>query len=601
MSIESWVSKYSYPLKAQDTYTYSYKVSDYRLLSKADKKVLVNDFKEFYKYCFWWMNLPSPTLDQLFMASHLSYNALYNTDPSMLQAQRGLSKSLTTSLLVDWLLLRNKNEKIVVVSATTGRAESFTLFCLNLMKVVPLLQHLYPTSDQRSSGGKFDVAGRIVDDSPSVKAFGVTSAKTGSRASFLIYDDVEIPENSATAQMREKLLAGVRDTANLGISGVFRELCICTPQSSESVYNIMVDQDGFKRVILPSEYPEDISVYDGSLAPHIERICKMNPELIGTNTDKRQDMPHLMKQKMKGKSRYKLQYMLDTALSDEEKYPLKLRDLIVMDLDSSTAPIYIEYSSEKRHCLYDIQHSGFRGDNLYQPRFYSSDKREKYEGIAMFIDPSGRGEDETSYCVTATLGGRIFILDFGGLTGGYEMVTLRQLAEIAKLYKVNIIQVESNFGDGSFAELLKPVVTRIYKTATRGKHGDKNTSGVLIEDIRATKQKELRIIETLEPIMNQHRLIVSKSAIVRDTEKSKGSEYKLTHQMTHVTKDKGSLKHDDIIDVIEMGVKYWIESVARDEGEEQKRFEEEALDKELEDFMSDMCDVKKSNNVMNNY
>jgi len=515
------------------------------------------------------------------------------TDPSMLEAQRGLAKSLTAELLVVWLLLRNKNEKIVVVSATSGRAESFTLFCLTLLKTIPILKHLYPDSTQRGSGRKFDVAGRIHDDSPSVIAFGVTSAKTGSRASFIIYDDVEIPENSMTAQMRDKLLNGVRDTANLGISGVFRELCICTPQSSQSVYNTMVSEDGFKRVIIPSEYPEDISVYEGCLAKHIERICKLHPEKIGLNTDKRQTMEHLMKQKMKGKTRYKLQYMLDTTLSDEERYPLKLRDLIVMDLNATQAPVYIEYSSEKRHCLYDIKHNGFRGDNLFQPRWYSQDKREDYEGIAMFIDPSGRGKDETAYCITATLGGRIFILDFGGLQGGYDNTVMKQLTELAKLYKVNLVKIESNFGDGAFSELLKPHLRKNY---TYGKaHGCK------VEDVRATTQKEARIIDTLEPIMNQHRLIVSKSALIRDSEKSNGTEYKFTHQLTHITKDKGSLAHDDILDVIEMGVEHWVETMARDESDEEKRYEEEQLDRELEAHLSDMCDAVISNNVMDSF
>lgn len=593
MSLEGWVNKYSYPLKAHETSTYSHKIKYYDRLTLADKKILVNDFKEFYKYCFYHLNLPSPTRDQLFMAKTLSDNALYSTEPTMLQAQRGLAKSLTTSLLVDWLLLRNKNEKIVVVSATTGRAESFTLFCLNLMKTIPLLQHLYPRSDQRSSGNKFDVAGRIVDDSPSVKAFGVTSAKTGSRASFIIYDDVEIPENSATAQMREKLIAGVRDTANLGISGVFRELCICTPQSSESVYNTMVDEDGFSKIVIPAEYPSDTSVYGGSLAKHIERICRLHPEMIGLPTDKRQDATHLMKQKMKGKSRFKLQYMLDTTLSDEEKYPLKLHDLIVMDLDREQAPIYIEHTTEKKYCLYDVKHSAFRGDNLYQPRYYSQDKRAKYDGIAMFIDPSGRGADETSYCITATLGGKIFLLDFGGLDGGYDDVVLTQLAEIAKLYRVNLIQIESNFGDGSFHQLLKPVLRKIYK------YGKEN--GCRVEDVRATKQKEARIIETLEPIVNQHRLIVSKQAIIRDADKTKSAEYKFTYQFTHITKQAGCLKHDDIIDVIEMGVKYWIETMAKSEQEEQKRYEDKQLEKELEEHLLFMCGVKKSDSVLDNW
>lgn len=577
--------RFKYPLKASETLTYSTKVNDYRRLTKDDKRTLVNNFKEFYKYCFWYQNLPMPTRDQLFMAKHMAKLALSKDRvPSMLQAQRGLAKSLTVQLLSVWLLLRNKNEKIVVVSATGRRSESFTLFCLNLLKTIPILQHLQPNTDQRSSGNKFDVAGRIIDDSPSVTAFGVTSAKSGSRATFIIYDDVEVPENSATAQMREKLLDGVRDTANLGVSGVFRELCICTPQSGDSVYNTLQDEDGFKCIVLPSEYPEDLSVYGERLAPHIERITRRQPELVGLNTDKRQDMAHLMQQKVKGKARYKLQYMLDTTLSDIEKYPLKLADLIVMDLDSEKAPTHIEYGSEKRLTLYDIKHSGFRGDFIYQPRYFN-EQREAYEGIAMFIDPSGRGTDETTYCVTAHLGGKIFVLALAGVKGGYNLDTLTLLANKAKEYKVNIIQIESNFGDGAFAELLKPVVKPIHHC--------------MIEDVRATTQKETRIINTLEPVMMQHRLVINKQVMIQDQDKK--DDYKFTYQLTHITNISGSLKHDDLVDVLEMGVKYWQVTMARDQGEEVKRHREALIDKELEAHMSLFGLNQSVNNVMDSW
>lgn len=84
--------KYKYPLKASETTTYTTKIRDYRRLTLADKKILVNQFKEFYKYCFWYQNLPMPTRDQLFMASHMSKLALSeHRTPSMLQAQRRFS------------------------------------------------------------------------------------------------------------------------------------------------------------------------------------------------------------------------------------------------------------------------------------------------------------------------------------------------------------------------------------------------------------------------------------------------------------------------------------------------------------------------------
>lgn len=572
----------AYPLQSHQTYTYSHRIKDYRRLTTEDKRILVNNFKEFYKYCFWCLGLPFPTRDQLFMAKYVA-RLVFEQDPLMLQAQRGLAKSLTTQILCSWMLLRNKNEIISVISATSARAESFITFVKQMLQTIPLLMHLAPQGSDRSSSRKIDVNGRRPNDSPSLSAFGVTSAKTGSRSSFIIYDDVEIPENSDTAQKREKLLAGVRDTANLGIAGVFRELCICTPQSSESVYNTMLS-DGFSRCIVPAEYPEDISVYEGDLAKHIHRRLKSNPKLIGTATDKRNNEKHLAKQKLKGKARYKLHYMLDTALSDEEKYPLKLRDLIVTDLDSVKAPIYFEYSSDKKDTLYDLKHFGFRGDFLRKPR-HISEERMDYEGIAMFIDPSGRGSDETAYCVTAQLAGKVYLLDFGGVDGGYENHTLEKLANIAKQYKVNLVQIESNFGDGAFGELLKPYLRRIHNC--------------MVEDLRATTQKEVRIIEALEPVMMQHRLIVNKTPLIRDSEKK--ADYSFTYQLTHITQTRGSLVHDDIIDVIAMGVYYWVEAMARDEKEEFNKYEEEELQKELDEFLEEFDFELSSNNVMSNY
>lgn len=574
--------KYTYPLAFNKTYTYTYLIKDYRRLKLNDKKILVNNFREFYRYIFWHLRLPCPTRDQLAMAKYVS-QLKDSQEPIMMQCQRGLAKSLTTQILAVWLLLRNKNEIISVISATSARAESFITFCKSLLENIPLLQHLAPQGSDRSSTRKIDVNGRIPNDSPSLSAFGVTSAKTGSRSSFLIYDDVEITENSDTAQKREKLLAGVRDSANLGIAGVFRELCICTPQSSESVYNTMLD-DGFSRYIIPAEYPEDILVYNGDLAKHITWTMKRNPKMIGQATDARNNMKHLIKQKLKGKARYKLHYMLDTALSDAEKYPLKLSDLIVTDLDNKKASLYYEYSSEKRDTLYDLKHKGFRGDFLRKPKLIS-EEREDYEGIAMFIDPSGRGTDETAYCVTATLAGKIFLLDFGGVEGGYGDNALMKLSRIAKEFSVNTVQIESNFGDGAFSELLKPYLRKIHNC--------------MVEDLRANMQKEVRIIDAIEPIAMQHRLIVNKRPLERDCDKK--ADYSFTHQYTHITIQRGSLVHDDIIDVVGMGVAYWVKNMARDVQDELSRYQEDQLAKELDDFLNEFELSNNSTNVMINY
>ena len=133
--------------------------------------------------------------------------------------------------------------------------------------------------------------------------------------------------------------------------------------------------------------------------------------------------------------------------------------------------------------------------------------------------------------------------------------------------------VESNFGDGMFTELLKPYLRKIYP--------------VTVEEIRHNIQKERRILDTLEPVMGQHKLVVDFSLIERDyksTEKyppEKQSQYRLFHQMTRLTRDKGSLNHDDRLDVLSMAVGYFVESAGLEADEAIRRRKEELMDEEL--------------------
>jgi len=121
----------------------------------------------------------------------------------------------------------------------------------------------------------------------------------------------------------------------------------------------------------------------------------------------------------------------------------------------------------------------------------------------------------------------------------------------------------------------------------------------MVEDLRATTNKEKRIINALEPVMMQHRLIINKHALIKDSEKNQ-ADYKFTHQLTHITEVAGSLRHDDIVDVVAMGVAYWQKSLARDTEEEKKRHEDDLRIKSLKKFM-EKCGIKTATNVMDKY
>ena len=212
----------------------------------------------------------------------------------------------------------------------------------------------------------------------------------------------------------------------------------------------------------------------------------------------------------------------------------------------------------------------------------------EYTGSVLSIDPSGRGKDETGYAVVKMLNGQLFVPEAGGLKGGYDEQTLKQLVYIAKTNKVNKIIIESNFGDGMFMELLKPLFMTTYPCS--------------IEEVRHNKQKELRIIDVLEPVLNQHKLIIDPSVVQQDYKSAQSypiehqAKYMLIYQLSRITKDKGSLINDDRLDALSIAVNYWVEQMNQDVNNNINYRKQELLDKELTSFVDTFNKAKGSYN-----
>ncbi len=198
----------------------------------------------------------------------------------------------------------------------------------------------------------------------------------------------------------------------------------------------------------------------------------------------------------------------------------------------------------------------------------------EFTGSVMSIDPSGRGRDETSWAVVKMLNGYLYVPDAGGMQGGYGEDVLKVLALKAKKHKVNYIIVESNFGDGMFSELFKPFLTKIHPCS--------------IEEVRHSIQKEKRIIDTLEPVMSQHKLVIDPEVIKNDFNTAQNYaldsqlRYQLIYQMSRITRDRGAITHDDRLDALAMAVSYWTEQMAQDAEKKIKDRKEELLNAELE-------------------
>ena len=536
------------------------------LLTQMDKRL--ENFKNFLYLCWKFLNLPEPTPIQYDIADYLQ-----NEERRLvIEAFRGVGKSWITSAFVCHQLLLNPQRNILVVSASKNRADDFSTFTQRLINEMPILQHLIPRDDQRHSKISFDVAPALASHAPSVKSMGITGQLTGSRADLIIADDVESANNSQTQLMRDRLSETVKEFDAIIKPDVGRIIFLGTPQTEMSLYNTL-EERGFKTKIWTALYPtkEQTIGYGSKLSKIISNIT--GKEGQPTDPQRFDDVDLLERLSSYGRSGFNLQFMLDTTMSDSNRYPLKLNDLIVASGCTTwdKAPAQIQWASGTQQLKGvdpEIPNVGLKGDYYVAP-LHLSDEYAPFEGVAMSIDPAGRGEDKTAYAVLKMLHGVLYLTDIGALDGGYSDSTLEELSSIAKRNKVNNVVIESNFGDGMATALLKPVMAKIHPCQ--------------IEEVRHNIQKEKRIIDTLEPIMNGHRLVVDENTIKEDFKLE--PNHQLFRQLTRITRDRGALRHDDQIDALAIAANYWVERMDRDQTLSYQQHKDELINKDLEKFM----------------
>lgn len=512
------------------------------------------DFRNFLFLVWQELGLPEPTESQYGMADALQGPE----DRIVLMAFRGAGKSWVTSVFCAFLLYHDPLLNILVVSAAGDRAKEFTTFCLLIFEKIPWLNHLHPDNGGRGLRAlktAFDVTGAGAAHAPSIKSVGITGQMAGSRADWIIADDVEIPNNSATPMMRERLSELVKEFDAIVKPGG-RVIFLGTPQSQESLYSLL-PRRGYATWIWPARYPtkREEAIYGESLAPELRANLIQNPHLglplygldkdSGEPTDRRFPEDELLKRALSyGRSGFRLQFLLDCSLTDADKHPLKLDDLIVMGVSTGSFPEIVQWGSEPNLEVRDYPSRGFPGDRLHRPRMVAGNFVASTTSV-LALDPAGRGLDELAVGVVHGLGGKLFGTRIKGFRGGHTPENLQAIADLAKSERVNEVLIEENFSDGTWTTLLTPYLMKTYP--------------VTITPVKHHTQKEKRIIEALEPVLNQHRLVLSQKLLDDDLELPKDQPdlahtYSLLYQLTHITPDRGSLVHDDRIDVLAMAV-----------------------------------------------
>ena len=512
--------------------------------------LLKDDFKLFLQALWAQLDLPSPTRAQYAIADYLQYG------PKRLQIQafRGVGKSWITGAFVLWTLFKDNEKKIMIISASKERADNMSIFLQKLIIETPWLNHMQPSDDSaRWSRISFDIK-CPPHQAPSVKSVGITGQLTGSRADLMILDDIEVPGNSMTELMREKLLQLCTEAESiLTPKEDSRIMYLGTPQTVFTIYRKLAERN-YRPFVWPARVPRKLSSYEGLIAPQLQEDIDQGADPWSVTDPDRFDHEDLIEREASmGRSNFMLQFMLDTSLSDAEKFPLKMADLVITSVNPKSAPDSVIWCSDPKNVIKDLPTVGLPGDYFYSPMQLQGEWGDYTETICS-VDPSGRGSDETAAAFISQRNGYLYLHEVSAYRDGYSDNTLLDILRRCKKYVVTKLVIETNFGDGIVAELFK-------------KHLQQTKQGIDVEEVRANVRKEDRIIDALEPVLNQHRLIVDRSVIEWDF-KSNPDEapekrllYMLFYQMSRMCRERGAVRHDDRLDALAQGVKYFTDAM----------------------------------------
>lgn len=498
----------------------------------------------------------------------------YGPQYLMVQAQRSQAKTTIAAAFAVWYLIHNPRGRVLIVSAGGDQATDIATLIVRIIMNMDVLECMRPdkSAGDRTSVEGFDIHHSLkgIDKSASVDCIGIDANLQGRRADLLIPDDIESSKNSATPTQRAKLLHLTKDFTSINTTG--RIIWLGTPQTMESIYNSLPARGVITR-IWPGRYPTDeqLKHYGNNLAPLIVQRLLADPRLArggGLLGDQGQPLdPDLLdedklnkKERDQGTAYFQLQHMLNTALMDAMKFPLKPERLVVLANAGTTFPLTVvrgmtadkmrDYAAHEFAFKLSIPHT-------------ISDEVSTLQHIVAYIDPAGGGAnaDETAYAIGGFLNGNVYLLAVGGIPGGYEEDKLNLLALRLKQFNPSVCKIEKNMGFGAFRAVFAPILR-------------KQLPACGIADDLVTGQKEARIINTLEPVMGRGSLIVTEQAVTHDVETSQSYApnlrltYSFFYQLAKVSMTRNALVHDDRLDAVEGLVRHFTEALALDQNKQ---------------------------------
>lgn len=495
------------------------------------------------------------------MASFREFGAIHDDlirglvsdhERTLLLCSRNAGKSGLTELYALWLLHRFPLLKVLVVSGGAKRASQALASVRGFIERCPLLHYLRPAEDDVDNRTSFVTApasGRL-GAFFSFSSFGVTGAIVGQRADVILADDLERrTDNTPDAQEKlDNLAAELPHVLNPRTPfepWAGRLIALGTPQNAGSIYARWArqrDEDTGEpawhtvRSLLFTEVPSD----EG------HKRTRLQSRWPARWTDAALEK----KRSEVGPREWRLHWQVSLDDLGDEGKPLRLSDFISIRHD----PLAPSFPTIVRAGGPRLDHIPLHGasdpDDHFVGPGHVSDDTSLYVSTCVSIDPASglAGRDELGLCCASVTGqGLAVVRGVHGVRGSSANETLIKAAELVQRYRPSKVVVEARV-DSLFPDQLASVLAR------RG-------YPILVDRFHSGQSKGLRIVEAVGTLLADRRVAICEAVW------SDADAHETVKQITNVTTDARSLKHDDRVDALAIALATLAPMTRADEGD----------------------------------
>jgi len=513
----------------------------------------------------------------------------YITDPTYgtirgALATRGFGKTyLESAAVACWRLYRDHRRKIVIISKGQQSINRTSTLIRGWIGSVWFLNHLLPRKGQRDSVTAFDIGPGGADRQPSVSVLGISGQLESNRGHTVIFDDCETKANSITFESRERLWTLLSDATNWLYPSMSIEAGECrdpmeilhtlTPKHEETYARRLEEELGVTVFAFPlcAPMPDE---HTFTLHPTLQGMIDTGEIKPGECFLSHRFTPADVALRRMNRSEWLRENQLVRTLGDADQYPLKLENFIVYDSDGPTAPLFLQWGkshNDASTACQDIKSHGIGTDVFYRSA-HVPNEHAPFTGTRMRIDPAGKGADKTGFAVVSHLNGFYHVRRLGGLTGGATDANMATLAKIAYDTNCTQINVEENFGGDAYVALLQIHVQRL--RCGKGERSDRPDGFAChVNGVRSSGQKELRIIDGIEPVLNAHRIVIPSAVAANPA---------FQHQVSRITRDRGCLEHEDELDALAGCLSDWQDTFRADHKDPAKAAQDNAIKEWME-------------------